>query len=137
MKGNDDKPTARSGKSDPKAKTIEKKGAPPPDTPAITIDKPNTSKSYTTERPALIDNNVQTSASDGGGDHDLPPRVTLTPMPPSRQILAPATPEHGGEAETSRLDYEDTLIDIGSLQVPGKTASLIGKRTKTAKGPSA
>jgi hypothetical protein len=118
MKGND----ARSGKLDPKAKTIEKKGAPPPDKPAITIDKPNTSKSYTTERPALIDNNVQTSGSDGGGDHDLPPRLTSTPMPPDRQILAPVTPEHGGEAETSRLDDEDTLIELGNLQVPGMTA---------------
>jgi hypothetical protein len=133
MKGND----ARSGKLDPKAKTIEKKGAPPPDTPAITIDKPNTSKSYTTERPTLIDNNVQTSGNDGGGDHDLPPRSTSTPMPPDRQILAPVTPEHGGEAETSRLDDKDTLIELGNLQVPGMTASVIGKTTKTAKGPAA
>jgi hypothetical protein len=85
----------------------------------------------------LIDNTVQTSASDGGGDHDLPPRVTSTPMPPSRQILAPATPEHGGEAKTSRLDEEDTLINLGNLQVPGMTASVIGKTTKTAKGPAA
>jgi hypothetical protein len=137
MKGNDDEPTARSGKSDPKAKTLEKKGAPPPDKQAITIDKPNTSKFYTTKWPALIDDNVQTSASDGGEDHDLPPRVTSTLMPPSRQILAPATPEQGGEAETSRLDDEDTLIDLGNLQVPGKMASVIGKTTKTAKGPAA
>jgi hypothetical protein len=58
-------------------------------------------------------------------------------MPPSRQILAPATPEHGGEAGTSRLDDEDTLIELGSLQVRGKTASAIGKTTKTDKGPAA
>jgi hypothetical protein len=56
-------------------------------------------------------------------------------MPPSRQILAPATPEHGGEAETSRLDDEDTLIDLGNLQVPGMTVG--GKRMKMAKGPAA
>jgi hypothetical protein len=136
MKGNDDKPKGRSGKSDPKAKNLEKKGAPPPDKPAITIDEPNTLKSYTTERPALIEDNVQTSASDGG-DHDLPPRVTSTPMPGGRQILAPATPDQGGEAETSRLDDKDTLINIGNLQVPGKTTSEIRKRTKTDKGPAA
>jgi hypothetical protein len=137
MIGNDDEPTTRSGKSDPKAKTLEKKGAPPPDKPAITIHEPNTSKSYTTERPALIDDNVQTSASDGGGDHDLPPRVTSMPIPPGRQILAPATHEQGGEAKTSRLDDKDTLIKLGNLQVLGKTASVIGKTTKTAKGPAA
>jgi hypothetical protein len=51
MKGNDDEQTARSGKSDQKAKTLEKTGAPPTDKLAITIDEPNTSKSYTTERP--------------------------------------------------------------------------------------
>jgi hypothetical protein len=135
MKRNDDELTERSGKSDPTAKTLEKKGAAPPDKPLITIDEPNTSKSYTTKRPALVDDSVQTSASDGGGVHDLPPRVTLTPMPPSRQILAPATPEHGGEAETSRLDDEDKLIDLGNFQVLGMT---VGRKTmKTAKGPAA
>jgi hypothetical protein len=119
MKGDDEESTARSGKSDPKAKTLEKKVAPPPDKPAITIDEPNTSKSYTTKRPALIDNNVQTLASNGG-DHDLSPRITSTPMPPGRQIIAPATPEQGGEAKTGRFDEEDTLIDLGNLQVLGK-----------------
>jgi hypothetical protein len=39
MKGNDDEQTARSSKSDPIAKTIEKKGAPPPEKTAITIDE--------------------------------------------------------------------------------------------------
>jgi hypothetical protein len=107
MKGSDDEQTARSGKSDPIAKK-EKKGAPPPEKPAITIDEGDTSKSYTTERPTLIDDNVQTSASDVG-DHYLSPGFTLTPMPPSRKRLAPVTPYHGGEAETSRLDDEDTL----------------------------
>jgi hypothetical protein len=137
MKGNDDEQTARSGNLDPKAKTLEKKGAAPPDKLSITIDEPNTSKSYTTESPALIDNNVQTSASNGGGDHDLPPRVTLTQMPPHGQILTPATPEHGVKAETSRLDNKDTLIKLRNLQVLGMMASVIGKTTKTAKGPAA
>jgi hypothetical protein len=131
MKGNDDEETKRSGKSDPPAKTLEKKGAAPPDKPSITIDKPNTSKSYMIERPALVEDTVQTSASNGSRDNDFPPRVTLTPMPPSRQILAPATPEHGGEAKTSRLDEEDTLIDLGNLQVLGMTVG--GKTIKTAK----
>jgi hypothetical protein len=135
MKGSDDEQTARSRKSDPIAKK-EKKGAPPPEKPAITIDEGDTSKSYMTKRPALIEDNVQTSAS-VGGDHDLPPRVTSTPMPPGRQRLAPVTPDHGGEAKTSRLDDEDTLIDLGTLQVLGKLASKIGKTTKTAKGPAA
>jgi hypothetical protein len=85
----------------------------------------------------LIDDNVQTSESDGGGDHDLPSRSTSTPMSPGRQILALATPEHGGEAEISRLDDKDTLIELGNLQVPGMTASVIGKTTKTSKGPAA
>jgi hypothetical protein len=58
-------------------------------------------------------------------------------MPPRRQILAPETPEQEGEAETSRLDNEDTLINLGNLQVPGMTASAIGKTTKTDKGPAA
>jgi hypothetical protein len=132
MKGNDDEQTARSGKSDPIAKTIEKKGASPPEKPAITIDEGDTSKSYVTKRPTLVDTDVQTSASDGG-DHDLSPGVTLTPMPPGRQRLAPVTPYHGGEAKTSRFDDNDTLIELGTLQVPGKAASNIGKTTKTAK----
>jgi hypothetical protein len=90
MKENDDKPTARSGKSDPIAKTIEKKGAPPPEKPAITIDEGENSKSYVTERATLVDTDVQTSASNVG-DYDLSPGLTSTPMPPGRQSLASVT----------------------------------------------
>jgi hypothetical protein len=83
----------------------------------------------------MIDNSVQTSASDGGGDIDPPPGGTLTPMPPSRHILALATPEHGGEAETSRKEDEDTLIKSGNLQVLQVPRLTVGGKTiKTAKG---
>jgi hypothetical protein len=47
----------------------------------------------------MIDDTVQTSASDGSRDIDLPVGVTSTPMQPSRHILAPATPDYGGEAK--------------------------------------
>jgi hypothetical protein len=117
MKGDDDEQTARSGKSDLIAKKIEKKGAAPPDKPSIALDEPSTSKSFTTKRATMIDDTVQTSARDGGGDIDPPPGGTSRPMPPSRQILAPATPEHRGEAETSRIEDEDTLIESRNLQV--------------------
>jgi hypothetical protein len=135
MKGDDDKQTARSGKSDPIAKKLEKKGAAPPDKTTLTLDKTNTSKSYTTKKATMIDDTVQTSASNGGGDIDLPPGVTSTPMQPSRHILAPATLEHGGEAETSRLEDKDTLIDSGNLQVLQVPGMTVGEKTiKTAKG---
>jgi hypothetical protein len=135
MKGNDDKQTARSGKLDLIAKKLEKKGAAQPEKPSIALEKPNLSKSYTTKKATMIDDTVQTSASDGGGDIDPPPGGTSTPMPPSRHILAPATPEHGVEAETSRLEDEDTLNEsrnLQVLQVPRLTVG--GKTIKTAKG---
>jgi hypothetical protein len=72
MKGNDDEPTARSGKLDPKAKTLEKKGALPPEQLAITIDVAETSKTYMSERPTLIKTDLQTSTSDVG-ESDSPP----------------------------------------------------------------
>jgi hypothetical protein len=136
MKGNDDKPTQRSGKSDPKAKTVEKKGAPPPEQPAITIDKGETSKTYVSERAKLVDTDVQTSASDVG-DYDLSPGVTSTPMQQDRKKIALVTPYHGGEAESSRLEDDETLIALWTLQVPGKAASNIRRTTKTAKGLAA
>jgi hypothetical protein len=135
MKGNDDKQTARSVKSDLIAKKLEKKGAAPPEKPSIALDKPSLSKSYTTKKATMADNTVQTSASDGGGDIDPPPGGNLTPMPSSRQILAPATPEHGGEAETSRIEDKDTLIESGNLRVLQVLRLTVGGKTiKTAKG---
>jgi hypothetical protein len=135
MKGNDDKQNTRSGKSDLIAKKLEKKGAAPPEKPTITLDEPSLLKSNMTKKATMVDDTVQTSASSSGGDIDPPPGGTSTPMPPSRHILAPATPEHGGEAETSRIEDEDTLIESGNLQVlqvPRLTVSV--KTIKTAKG---
>jgi hypothetical protein len=106
MKGYDDEQTTRSGKSNLIAKKLEKIGAAPSDKPSIALNKTSTSKSFTTKRATMIDDTVQTSASDGRGDVDLPPGSTSMTMPPSRQILAPATHEHGGEAETSRIEDE-------------------------------
>jgi hypothetical protein len=80
-------------------------------------------------------NTVQTSESDRGEDINPPPGGTWTPIPPSRHILAPASPEHRGKAETSRIEDEDTLIESGNLQelqVPRLTVG--GKTIKTAKG---
>jgi hypothetical protein len=135
MKGDDDKQTARSGKSDLIAKKLEKKGAAPPNKPTITLDEPITSKSYTTKKATMIDDTVQTSASNGGGDIDPSPGGTLTPMQTSRHILAPATPEHRGEAKTSRIEEEDTLIKSGNLQVLQVTWMTVGRKTiKMAKG---
>jgi hypothetical protein len=134
MEGDDDKQTARSEKSDLFAKKPEKKGAAPPEKPYITLDKPSLSKSYKTKKAAMADNNVQTSESDRGKDNDPHPGGTSTPMPPSRQILAPANTDHGGDADTSRIEDEDTLIESGShqvLQVP--TLTVGGKTIKTAK----
>jgi hypothetical protein len=113
MEGDDDKQTTRSVKSDLLAKKPEKKGAAPPEKPSITLDKPSLSKSYTTKKAAMADNTVQTSESDRGKDNDPPQGGTSTPMPPSRHILAPATPDHGGWADTSRIVDEDTLIESG------------------------
>jgi hypothetical protein len=135
MEGDDDKQTARSAKSDLLAKKPEEKGAAPPEKPSITLDKPNLSKSYETKKAAMADNTVQTSESDRGKDNDPPPGGTSTPMPPSRHILVPETPDHGGEADTSKVEDEDTLIESGShqvLQVP--TLTVGGKTIKTAKG---
>jgi hypothetical protein len=133
MKGNDDEMTARSGKLDPKAKTLEKKGAPPPEQLAITIDKAETSKeTYVSERATLIDNNVQTSASDVG-EYDPPTGgITLTPVPQDGKKIASVTPYHRGEAESSRFEEDATLTALGTLQVPGKAASNIRKTMKMA-----
>jgi hypothetical protein len=138
MKGNDDEPTTRSGKSDPKAKTLEKKGATPPEQPAITIDKAETSQeTYVSERATLIDDNVQPSASDVR-EYDPPPGgITSTPMSKDGKKLASVTPYHGGEAESCRFEEDVRLTALGTLQVPGKAASNIGKTTKTAKGAAA
>jgi hypothetical protein len=106
---------SRSGTSNPIEKKLEKKGAAPPEKPSIALDEPSLSKSYTTKKATMADDTVQTSASNGGKDIDPPPRGTSTPILPSRQILAPATPEHGGEAETSRIEDEDTLIESRNL----------------------
>jgi hypothetical protein len=65
MKGNDHEPAKRPGESDPKAKTLAKKGATQPDKPAITIDEAETSKeTYMSKRPTLVEDNVLTSTSD-------------------------------------------------------------------------
>jgi hypothetical protein len=135
MEGDDDKQTTRSVKSDLIAKKPEKKGAAPPEKPTITLEEPSLSKSYTTKKATMADNTVQTSESNRGKDIDPPPGGTSMRMPPCRQILGPATPEHGGEAETSRIEDEDTLIESGNLQVlqvPRLTVSV--KTIKTAKG---
>jgi hypothetical protein len=84
----------------------------------------------------MADNTVQTSESDKGKYMDPPPGGTSTPMPPSRNILAPETPVHGGEADSSKEEEEeDTLIERKShqgLQVP--TLTVGGKRIRTPKG---
>jgi hypothetical protein len=140
MKGNDDEPTARSGESDPKAKTLAKKGAPPPVKPAITIEEAETSKeTYVSGKATLVDDNVLTSASEVG-EYDPPPGgITSTPMPQDVRKLASVTPYHSGQAESSRFKEDDRLTAIGTLQVPlERAASDIGKKTKkTAKGSAA
>jgi hypothetical protein len=90
----------------------------------LTENKPNLSKSYETKKATMADNTVQTSESDKGKDIDPPPGGTLRPMPPSRNILAPKTPDNGGKADSSKEEEEDTLIERGShqgLQVPTLT----------------
>jgi hypothetical protein len=91
--GDEDKRTEKSAKSEPLAKTLakksEKKGTAPPENPSLTEDEPILSMSYETKKASLADNTVQTSESDKGDDLDPPPGGTLTPMPPSRNILAP------------------------------------------------
>jgi hypothetical protein len=83
----------------------------------------------------MADNTVQTSESDKGDDLDPSPRGTSTPMPPSRNVLALETPDHGGEADSSKEDEDNTLIERGSnqgLQVP--TLKIGGKMIRTPKG---
>jgi hypothetical protein len=91
---------SRSGKPDPKAKTLaknpEKRGAAPPEKPSLTIDEPTLSGSYETKKATMANTRVQTSESDKGND-----LIPSTPMPPSR-ILVPKTPDHGNEAASSK-----------------------------------
>jgi hypothetical protein len=117
--GDEGKRTERSGKPDPKAKTLakntEKKGAAPPEKPSLTVDEPTLSTSYETLKATMADTTVQTSESDKGDD-----LITSTLMPPSR-IIVPETPDHGDEAASSKEDEDKTLIKGGSnqgLQVP-------------------
>jgi hypothetical protein len=118
-RGDEGKRTERSGKPDPKAKTLaknpEKKGAAPPEKTSLTIDEPTLSTSYETLKATMADTTLQTSESDKGDD-----LITSTPMPPSR-IIVPKTPDHGDEAASSKEDKDKTLIERGSnqgLQVP-------------------
>jgi hypothetical protein len=112
----------RSGKPDPKAKTLaknpEKTAAAPPEKPSLTVDEPTLSASYETKKATMADTTMQTSLSNKGKD-----LITSTPMPPSR-ILVPETPDHGDEAASSKEDEENMLIERGSnqeLQVPKLT----------------
>jgi hypothetical protein len=121
---------SRSGKLDPKAKTLaknpEKKGAAPPEKPSLTVDEPTLSGSYETKKATMADTTVQTSESNKGDD-----LITSTPMPPSR-ILVPETPDRGDEAASSKEDEYNTLIERGSsqeLQVPKLKVS--GKTIRT------
>jgi hypothetical protein len=132
--GDEDKRTKKSAKSDPLATTLEKKpekkGAAPPEKLSLTQDEPNLLTSYRTKKAMMADNTVQTSESDKGNDIDPPPGGT-----PSRNILAPKTPDHGGEADSSKEDKDNTLIQSGShqgLQVPKLTVG--GKTIRTPKG---
>jgi hypothetical protein len=116
------------------AKKPEKKGAAPPEKPSLTEDKPNLSKSYETKKATMADKTVHTSESNKGEDIDPPPGGALTLIPPSRNILAPETPDHGGEADSSKEEEEDTLIERVShqgLQVP--TLTVGGKTIRTPK----
>jgi hypothetical protein len=136
--GDEDKRTERSSKSDPLAKKLAKKpetkGAAPPEKPSLTKGERNLSRSYATKKATLADNTVQTSESDKGDDIDPPPGGTSTPMPPSRNVLAPETPDHGGEADSSKEEEDNMLIERGSylgLQVP--TLKMGGRQSERLK----
>jgi hypothetical protein len=110
---------SRSGKPDPKAKTLpknpEKRGAAPPEKPSLTVDEPTLSGSYETKKATMADTTVQTSESNKGDD-----LITFTPMPPSKNLV-PKTPDQGDEAAISKEDEDNLLIEGGSnqeLQVP-------------------
>jgi hypothetical protein len=135
-RGNEGKRTeSRSGKPDPKAKTLaknpEKKVAAPPEKLSLTVDEPTLSGSYETKKATMADTTVQTSESDKG---DV--LITSRPMTPSR-ILVPKTPDHGDKAASSKEDEDNTLIKRGSnqkLQVPKLTVG--GKTIRTTQKAS-
>jgi hypothetical protein len=145
---------SRSGKTDPKAKTLaknpEKKGAAPPEKQSLTVDKPALSGSYATKKATMANTTATEQTSESNKGDDL---ITSTPMPPSL-ILVPATPDHGDKAASSKEDEDNALIERGSnqeLQVPklkvrGKTirtpqkasdASSKGSRESRTRGDSA
>jgi hypothetical protein len=78
--GDDGKRTDKSGKPDPKAKTLaknpEKKGAAPPEKPSLTVDEPTLLASYETKKAMMADTTMQTSESNKGDD-----LITSRPMP--------------------------------------------------------
>jgi hypothetical protein len=74
---------------------------------------------------------VLSSASDVGVYDPQPGGITSTPATQDVRQLASVTPFHGGHVKSSRVEQDETVAAIGTLQIPSeRAASNRGKKTK-------